>query len=183
LADNARLTVRLASPPSKTFRPPVRIILDRTLRLASHLETLALFNTEATQRRLEAPIWMFCSHLTVSRYPERVSRLEAAGAIIYTVNTTFEGLCLEEIMATLWQNNLTSVWVEAGGSLAASLVKTSWIDDLYFVISPMIFSDPAAIPAFNNGLLKRLGDGHRYHLRAAEIMGQDALLTLRAFQH
>jgi diaminohydroxyphosphoribosylaminopyrimidine deaminase/5-amino-6-(5-phosphoribosylamino)uracil reductase len=169
----------LPSPPSPAFRPPIRIILDRSLRLAHHLKTLSLLEKKENSEELQAPVWIFCSHLTAARYSEKVQCLKSAGVKVLEVDTTLEGLCLNEIFKKLWQEGMTSIWVEAGGSLAASLIKASQVDELYWWLSPLVFGDPAALPVSSNGWLDRLTNAHRFQVHSAEIMGPDVLLTLK----
>jgi diaminohydroxyphosphoribosylaminopyrimidine deaminase / 5-amino-6-(5-phosphoribosylamino)uracil reductase len=123
LADNSRLTVRLANDhtvhtesvitPAK--QPPTRVILDRQARLPAH-PTLAIWHTH------EAPTWILTEH--PAAYAQAMHAQGAQHPLpsdirIFPVAT---GATLTTCWQQLYAAGLTSLWVEAGPRLTSALL-------------------------------------------------------------
>jgi diaminohydroxyphosphoribosylaminopyrimidine deaminase / 5-amino-6-(5-phosphoribosylamino)uracil reductase len=143
VADDPSLTCRL---PGLEERSPVRVVLDRRLRLA-------LASKLASGARA-VPTWLF----TGADAPERGRKaLRALGVDILPVGTDASGqLDLREILAVLAARGITRVLVEGGAALAASLLRQRLVDRLAWFRGPMLIG----------------GDGHA----AIGALGVDAII-------
>ncbi len=148
LADDPQLTCRL---PGLADRSPVRIVLDRRLRLP---ETARVFADAAT-----VPSWV----VTLPGAPaERRARLEAAGVEVIAVAADAGGrIDLAAALQALGARGLTRLLVEGGGALAAALLAAGLVDRLVWLSAPLLLGGdgvpavaalgldaPAAAPGF-----------------------------------
>ncbi len=123
LADNPELTCRL---PSMTSASPIRIVLDRTLRLP--------LNSKLVNSARDVPLWVLCSS---DAEGNKAAALEHLGAEILRIGTgadaarAAEGLDWTCIMSTLADRGLTRLMVEAGPRIARSLGARSELVDEY----------------------------------------------------
>ncbi|PMH41124.1 riboflavin biosynthesis protein RibD [Vibrio sp. 10N.286.49.B3] len=141
IEDNASLNVRASDFPdwlstqleqdtyhntSQALRQPVRIILDRQHKLS---EGLALFNSEGevlTVAESDADLLVACSD---------------------------EGqLDLSQLLSQLaTEQNINHIWVEAGATLASSLIKHNLVDELIVYLAPKLMGSDG------RGLIGALG--------------------------
>ncbi len=150
IADNARLSVRDAALLGK---PPVRIILDRKLLLNPQAQ--ALFQPE----KRSGPIWVFTQ--TGNLETPEAQAIKSAGARLFEVPMQGNGLNLAEVMRILGQEKISQILVEAGGTLASSLLEQRLVQKLWLMSGPLLLGDPHAIPAFNGSPIHQLNQGTR----------------------
>ncbi len=160
LADNPRLTVRL--PQDEEFTPPLRVILDRQLRipLGSHVldgstPTLVLHGAAES--------------CTDNRF-ERVERMAVA--------TRHDALDLRAVLALLAGRGCNEVHVEAGPTLCGALFAAGLADELLLYVAPLLLGDSAR-PLLH---LPSLSDmATRWQLRVIDQrqLGADWRLRLR----
>jgi diaminohydroxyphosphoribosylaminopyrimidine deaminase/5-amino-6-(5-phosphoribosylamino)uracil reductase len=160
LADNPLLTVRDAL----VGNPPVRVILDRHLRLANR-EDFHIFNTD------DAPTWVF-----TARGNYHPSLEELNGVKVFEVPMNGVGLDLAEVFKVLYEEGVTSVFVEGGGRLAASLLKHKLVNRLYAFMAGKLMMDTHALSAVAGSLLPRLADAPAFSLTQATPLAGDWLL-------
>jgi diaminohydroxyphosphoribosylaminopyrimidine deaminase/5-amino-6-(5-phosphoribosylamino)uracil reductase len=125
LADNPRLTVRL--PQDEEFTPPLRVLLDRQLRIpaGSHVldgSTPTLLLHGATESGAD------------NRF-ERVERMTVA-----TRNDAFD---LRAALALLAGRGCNEVHVEAGPTLCGALFAAGLADELLLYVAPLLLGDSA----------------------------------------
>lgn len=125
LADNPRLTCRLADFPS-----PHRVILDSNLRLP--------LNCNITQSAGEVATTVLCARLTIERKHARVAELENHGVRIHAVDTDQDGLSLPEAFNLLSELAIGSVFVEGGSRLITTLIRRGLVDRLIVVLAPLL---------------------------------------------
>lgn len=131
--DNASLNVRWDDLPAhvqahydeSNLRQPLRVILDRQQMLTSELK---LFHTPG-------------EHLIVASDGDLVPELDSQQQIDLSV--TFKALAQ--------QHNINHLWVEAGATLASSLIKHKLVDELVLYLAPKIMGSDG------RGLLGALG--------------------------
>lgn len=143
-ADNSSLTVRglPTIPGGIPHSPPIRVILDRRFRLnPAHYK---IFDTKT------APTWVFTSN--ISHNAEHATIAKEQGVEVIPVNEVGQVLDLKEILAFLGQKQITSVFVEAGGQLAGSLLSKHLVNKLYLFYGSKIMNDPMAKPAFTGAI-------------------------------
>jgi diaminohydroxyphosphoribosylaminopyrimidine deaminase / 5-amino-6-(5-phosphoribosylamino)uracil reductase len=149
LADDPALTCRL---PGLEDRSPVRVVLDRRLRLS-------LSGKLATGARA-VPTWLF----TGADAPKRQrDALRALGVDVQVAGTDDSGrLDLREVLAALAARGITRVLVEGGAELAAGLLRRHLVDRLAWFQGPMLIG----------------GDGHA----AIGALGIDAIADALAVE-
>ncbi len=151
IADDPELTCRL---PGLEDRSPIRVVVDRRLRLPVAAKILASTYGAA---------WI----VTREDAAERGKTLADRGAVIIAL----PGAGPDAVLKALGDRGLTRVLVEGGGTLAASFLRDGLVDRIaWFRSSSIIGGDgrPAvadlglalleAAPAFNRVAVERLGE-------------------------
>jgi len=117
--DNPRLTVR----NGRNHHRPARVLLDRRLRLSTRAR---VFSGRG------GPVYVMTSHANIRRAQRRFGRrVEVIG-----IGEKGDGLNLCELMSFLAKKGISSLLVEGGGELAASLLKEKLVDKFYWCIAP-----------------------------------------------
>jgi len=166
LADNPQLTCRL---PGLGQRSPVRVVIDRTLRIPPKMRLIA----EARQ----VPTWI----LTLpDADPARREALAASGAQVIDIDPSSDGTNgLAAALSALGGRGITRLLVEGGGRLAAALVLARLVDRLVWVHAPLLIGDDG-IPAVAGFGLEALADALSFERIATETVGEDVLTVFRA---
>jgi len=165
LADDPELTCRL---PGLEQRSPVRIVIDRTLRLPA---TLRLF-TEA------GPIPTWVVTLAASD-PARQAALARQGVEIIAAEPDSTGeIDLAALLRALGGKGLTRLLVEGGGALAASLLRADLVDRLVWMRAPLVLGADG-VPAIAALGLGALSAAPRFELVDSETAGGDLIETYR----
>jgi diaminohydroxyphosphoribosylaminopyrimidine deaminase/5-amino-6-(5-phosphoribosylamino)uracil reductase len=165
LADDPALTCRL---PGLGERSPVRVVLDRLLRLPAAARLLA------TAR--DVPTWIIT---TPAGDPGRRQALAGAGVEIIDVPATADGrLALGAALQALGGRGITRLLVEGGSALAASLLREDLADLLYWFRSPTVIGGDGLAAAAALGI-ERLRDVKRFARIDAEVFDADVLETYR----
>ncbi len=166
LADNARLTVRsegLAIPSldDGSVRQPVRVILDRSLKLTgqellfSQNGPIVLVHDKQFKPAFEHPQVRFIG-----------------------LNAVESGLNLNELMTVLAAENINDLWVEAGAALAGSLWLAGLVDELIVYQAPVLLGDKAKamlqLPNYSE-----LSEAQHFVWTSVETLGPDLKLTAR----
>jgi diaminohydroxyphosphoribosylaminopyrimidine deaminase / 5-amino-6-(5-phosphoribosylamino)uracil reductase len=163
LSDDPLLTCRL---PGMAARSPVRVVLDRSLRLpgASRLVHSAR----------ETPLWVMTSNL--SEAPAAM-KLGAAGAQVIRVATTTApppGLDLREVLHALAEKGITRLLVEGGARVASSFVTAGLVDEVWLLRGvEAIGADGVA--ALETLPLSSITQSPAFKLRASEGLQKDTL--------
>ncbi|MCX8506729.1 MAG: bifunctional diaminohydroxyphosphoribosylaminopyrimidine deaminase/5-amino-6-(5-phosphoribosylamino)uracil reductase RibD [Alphaproteobacteria bacterium] len=143
LTDDPMLDCRL---PGMADWSPLRIILDGRLRLP--------LDTKLVKTGSTLPTWLFTdeTHLNAAKSPQaaaKIDQLTNAGVKIFGVARCAQGhLDLTAILSALAAQGLTSILVEGGGGVIASVIKQNYLDRLYWFRAPIIIGGDgvAAIP-------------------------------------
>ena len=165
LADDPQLTCRL---PGLGHRSPVRIVLDRQLRIPATARVIA----EAR----EAATWVLT---TRSADQARRQTLVANGAEVIEVAAGFpHSLDLGAAFQALGARGLTRVLVEGGATLAAVLLGAGLVDRLLWLHAPILIGGDG-IPAIAALRLPTLAVAPRFERLASEMIGPDVATTFR----
>lgn len=166
LADDPQLTCRL---PGLGDRSPVRVVLDRHLRLPRSVRVFA----EARA----VPSWV----LTLpTADPARRQALAEAGVKVIEVEGAGEGgFDLAAVLAALGSQGLTRLLVEGGGRLAAALLRARLVDRLLWFHAPKILGGDAIAAVAPLGI-PALAEAPLFERVAVETLGEDVLTTWRA---
>ncbi len=166
LADDPRLTCRL---PGLGHRSPVRVVLDRRLRIPLSAQVIA------DARRTQT--WV----LTLpSADPARRQALLAAGATVIDAAPDRAGhIDLTSALAVLGARGLTRLLVEGGAGLAAALLQAGLVDRLAWFHAPLLIGGDGT-PAIAALALAALADAPRFERVSIEPVGDDVLTMFRA---
>jgi diaminohydroxyphosphoribosylaminopyrimidine deaminase / 5-amino-6-(5-phosphoribosylamino)uracil reductase len=130
LADDPALTVRAAElGENVAIRQPLRVVLDRRLRTPVDAALLRQSGTT----------------LIATRSDERGARqkLTDAGAEILCLSDSGERSELATLMAALAGRGINEVLVEAGATLAGSLLGEELVDEIVLYTAPVLLGDTA----------------------------------------
>jgi diaminohydroxyphosphoribosylaminopyrimidine deaminase/5-amino-6-(5-phosphoribosylamino)uracil reductase len=165
LADDPELTCRL---PGMENRSPVRIVLDRQLRLPA---TIRLFNKMG-----QAPTWVAT---LASSDPARLAELAGSGVKLIAAKTDDAGkIDLAALLQQLGDEGLTRLLVEGGGQLAAALLRQGLVDRLIWMRAPTAIGSDG-MPAVAALGLEALAAAPHFTLVSSETAGGDVIDTYR----
>ena len=164
LADDPRLTVR-----DERFdlggRQPLRVIMDRQLRLSPQARVLQeAGRCVVFTRQVEGPA---------------AAALRDAGAEL----ATLAGVSAEDeilhVLSQLGAREINNLLVEAGPVLAGALVAAGVVDELVLYLAPMLLGG-AAQSAFALPELKALHEASRWRIVETQPIGEDLRLVAEA---
>ena len=159
-ADNPRLTVRL--PDDVTFKPPLRVVLDRDLRmpqsaylLDGSAPTLVFYasNGEPTHAGFE-----HVECIAVESYADRLD--------------------LAQVVSVLAERGVNELQIEAGPTLCGALFAGGLVDELLLYISPILLGDQA-LPLLQLPGIDAIASGRRLRVIDQRQIGNDWRLLLR----
>lgn len=161
LADNPHLTVRLP----KEGRNPVRVIVDSQARtpLTSHVINDGVAPTIVAVAE-GAPA-------------ARVAALMQAGVRIFSLPRHQQGVDLRALFARLGQEKITSVLVEGGATLAASVLSAGIVDKVCYFVAPKIIGGAAAPGPVGGDGIASLAEAYQLSEITVEQLGQDVLIS------
>lgn len=159
LADDPSLNVRLSADDlgiSGAVSQPVRVVLDSNLR----------FPLSAKMLQLPGAARIY----TCSTDAQKIAQLEHLGAKV----RRFAGkrLHLPDVMAALVDDGITEVHVEAGATLAGSLVEQGFADELVIYLAPHLMGSSARA-LFNLPHISRMQQRIPLQIRDIRAVGQD----------
>ncbi len=163
LADDPLLTCRL---PGMEARSPVRVVLDRALRLPG--------GSKLVHSARAHPLWVMTSEISEAAAS---MKLGAAGAHIMHVPTTTTpppGLDLPAVLRALADKGITRLLVEGGARVAASFISAGFVDKVWLLRGPGIIG-PDGVAALDAQPLGVITQSPRWRARATETLGKDAL--------
>lgn len=159
LADNPNLTCRL---PGLSDRSPVRLVLDRRLRLP--------LDSELVRTAGATPVWL----LTGDHPAARLEPYRQAGVEVLSLAAGDPG----SILAALGQRGLTRVLIEGGAQIASAFLQAKAVDRLIWMRAGGILGGDALAAIADLGF-DRLSAMQRFHLCSAQPLGADYLETYR----
>jgi diaminohydroxyphosphoribosylaminopyrimidine deaminase/5-amino-6-(5-phosphoribosylamino)uracil reductase len=169
LADDPQLTARV-----KGGRDPIRIVLDGELRTPP---TAKLLDGAAPAAPAQQPrvIIVAGTHAPA----DREAALVARGADVWCVPNAANGrLDLDVLARMLGDSGITSVLVEGGGDVHASLLEQELADELVLYIAPKIVGGPAKSWVGGAGLAD-IAAAYSFVLDGAPVqLGDDLRVTL-----
>ena len=162
LADDPVLTCRL---PGMDARSPVRVVLDRALRLPG--------TSRLVQSARQTPLWVMTSDFAEA---PAAMKLGAAGAQVMRVAATAQplGLDLSAVLQALSDKGITRLMVEGGSRVASSFVAAGLVDEIWLLRGPEAIGTDG-IPALDALPLSALTGSPAFKTRASESLGKDTL--------
>ncbi|HEX3860742.1 MAG TPA: bifunctional diaminohydroxyphosphoribosylaminopyrimidine deaminase/5-amino-6-(5-phosphoribosylamino)uracil reductase RibD [Stellaceae bacterium] len=165
IADDPELTCRL---PGLEHRSPVRVVLDRQLRIPPTARLLA----EARQ----IPAWLIT--LVTSDPMRREQLIQQGVEIILAKAASDGGIDLADMLRHLGDRGLTRLLVEGGGRLAAAMLRAGLVDRLVWFHAPMLLGGDG-VPAVAALGLDRLAAAPRLERLSIAPVGDDIASTFR----
>jgi diaminohydroxyphosphoribosylaminopyrimidine deaminase/5-amino-6-(5-phosphoribosylamino)uracil reductase len=162
-ADDPVLTCRL---PGMEARSPVRVVLDRALRISG---TSRLVHSARV-----TPLWVMTSNL--SEAPAAM-KLGAAGAQVLRVATTSSpppGLDLMGVLHALAEKGITRLLVEGGARVAASFVAAGLVDEVWLLRGPDTIG-AEGVAALDALPLFAITGSPAFKVRASDTLQNDTL--------
>ena len=163
LADDPRLTCRL---PGMAARSPVRVVLDRALRLPA---TARLVHSAR-----ETPLWVMASEPPGA---PAAMRLGAAGAQVIGVPVAAApqpGVDAPAVLRELAGRGITRLLVEGGAQVASSLVAAGLIDEVWLLRGPEAIG-AGGVAALDALPLTAITQSPAFRLRASDRLDRDIL--------
>ena len=152
--DNPQLTTRISGAPN-----PIRVVFDTHLRLSP--------KSNLAQSTKLAPVWLFCQ----SKESERAEILCYLGVKLFPVAYD-NGLDIQNALKILLQNNVHSLLIEGGGTLAASFIKLDVIDNIEWFRAPVILGGDGRNAIGDLGL-ESLNLVHKFNRVSVFEIGED----------
>ena len=161
LHDDPSLTTRL---PDRQGKHPLRIVLDSMARTPRTAKLL----TDGAAPTLIA--------VTARAPQERVAALRQAGAEVLVCG---EGPRVDAraLLKALGEREISSVFVEGGGRVNASLLAAGFVDKVYAFVAPKLVGGRDALTPVEGTGAERLSDAVTLTGLTAETVGEDVLLT------
>ena len=166
LADDPLLTCRL---PGMAARSPVRVVLDRALRIPS--------GSRLVRSARETPLWVVASELAEA---PAAAKLGAAGAQVLRIAPTpapeldLKGLDLKAVLHALSVKGITRLMVEGGSRVASSFVAADLVDEVWLLRGWEAIG-AGGVAALDALPLSEITQSPRLKLRASEALDKDAL--------
>ena len=161
LSDDPSLTTRL---PDDTGKNPVRIIADSLARTPVKAKIL----TDGAAKTIIA--------VTEAAPSDRVEALQAAGAEILVAGPGPQ-VDMPLLMKQLGEREITSVFVEGGGTVNFSLLKAGLVDKVYAFVAPKIIGGREAKTPVEGEGFATLTEAVELTDLEARTIGRDVLLT------
>jgi len=166
LADDPQLTCRL---PGLGQRSPVRIVIDRRLRIPPTIHLVASAR--------KAPTWVLT---LASADRSRRQALVDSGVMVIDLDPEPDGtIGPAAALAALGELGITRLLVEGGGQLAAALARARLVDRLAWVHAPLLIGNDG-VPAIADLGLGMLSEAPHFERLFTEIVGDDVLTMFRA---
>jgi diaminohydroxyphosphoribosylaminopyrimidine deaminase / 5-amino-6-(5-phosphoribosylamino)uracil reductase len=166
LADDPQLTCRL---PGLGGRSPVRVVLDRQLRIPLSARVI----TDARH----TPTWVLT--LQSAAAVKRAALLLAGVTLIDVDPDPDRRIGLVPALAALAERGVTRLLVEGGAQLAAALLHAHLVDRLAWIHAPSLIGSDGT-PAIAALGLDRLAAAPGFERLSAVPVGDDMLTTFRA---
>jgi diaminohydroxyphosphoribosylaminopyrimidine deaminase/5-amino-6-(5-phosphoribosylamino)uracil reductase len=163
-ADDPELTARRGA---RIVHRPVRVLIDSALRVGRD----ARIYREDPERT-----WVVCSRAAPA---SRQQTLAARGVRLLALRPTRSGRpSLRAALERLGTEGLNEVLVEGGGELAAALLRTGLVDELLWMMAPLLLGADGR-PAVGPLGIDELATAPRVDVRRVRKLGADLLLEAR----
>ena len=162
LADDPTLNCRL---PGLEDRSPVRVVLDRRLRLAP--------DSRLARSASSQPLWLFSRETDSSA----ATAVLARGATLFPIVEGEPGLQLREMLAVLAEQGVTRLLVEGGAAVATAFLRAGLVDRLFLFDAPLLIGADGQ-PATHSLAVRRLGDAQRWRRVDERLLEEDRLAIL-----
>lgn len=161
LTDNPRLSVRL---PGNTWKNPRPVVVDSRLR----------FPSDCNLARSQPPAIIATVR---GQDANKVKLLRELGLTVMEVAEDRGRVDVAELFALLGKEGITSVLVEGGGELAASLLEAGLVDKLHVFIAPKIIGGRSAPTPVGGRGIALMQDAIQIDNTEITVLDGDILVT------
>ena len=165
LADDPRLNVRLSADElgiEGEVRQPLVVVLDTALQIPL---TASLLNAGGR-----------CAIFTASEDRARIEHARAAGAEVFEVKKSKQGIDLIAVMDKLVEMEINEVQVEAGPRLVGALLAEGMADELIVYLAPLLIGDAGQGLAYLPGV-RDMASRVELKIEDIRLVGDDVRLT------
>ncbi|RKU25527.1 bifunctional diaminohydroxyphosphoribosylaminopyrimidine deaminase/5-amino-6-(5-phosphoribosylamino)uracil reductase RibD [Candidatus Poribacteria bacterium] len=162
LSDNPTLTTRL---PDKKGKDPIRIVLDSHARTPL---TARVINPNSHAKVIVA--------VTPQASKEKVAKLEKRHAEVIVIPEKEGRVCFKTLMQTLGARGITSVLVEGGGKVNASVLESGMVDKVMCFIAPIFIGGRQAPGIIDGDGINRLIDAPELQRLTVTKLHKDLLI-------
>jgi diaminohydroxyphosphoribosylaminopyrimidine deaminase/5-amino-6-(5-phosphoribosylamino)uracil reductase len=166
LADDPLLTARPTSYDGM-IRTPIRVVLDRTLRIP--------LNCQLAKSAKGVPTVVVTLEGASS---ENIAALHSLGIDVLSVPKDDHRSTLEFALDYLGTKRCTNVMLECGPELMGHAMDLHCIDEIECFIAPLVIGGNSLRPVRGLGV-EKLSEATRWHLVSTTSFGEDTLLTYR----
>ncbi|MCX7320487.1 MAG: bifunctional diaminohydroxyphosphoribosylaminopyrimidine deaminase/5-amino-6-(5-phosphoribosylamino)uracil reductase RibD [Hyphomicrobiales bacterium] len=163
ISDDPELTCRL---PGMAKRSPVRVVLDRALRISGNCKLVHSART--------TPLWVMTSN--IAEAPAAMA-LGAAGAQVLrvpAVTSPLPGLDLPAVLKCLAEKGITKLLVEGGAKVASTFVTAGLVDEVWLFQGANDIGDDG-ITALDALPLSAITGSPDFAVRGSETIENDTL--------
>jgi diaminohydroxyphosphoribosylaminopyrimidine deaminase/5-amino-6-(5-phosphoribosylamino)uracil reductase len=146
-------------------KQPIRIVVDSTGKIP--VQSRLLQNTK-TMRTIVA--------VTGKAIAPKLKKLTNLGAEVLPVRADGERVDPDDLLGKLGSMGITSVLVEGGGELNASLIRAGQVDKLLIFIAPMIIGGREAVPFVGGRGIEHIRGAYLCTQPLVRRFGRDILL-------
>lgn len=156
LYDDPQLTTRIEGKG----RHPIRIILDTHLRTPLSAQII---------RNQEAPTWIFVGEDVEEEDLDVFYQIPHV-RIIRQARKTID---IDEVLTYLGEQQVTSLLVEGGGTIADAFVRAEKVQETVTYIAPKLIGGKDALTPVSGQGISQLKDVQSFQIIATEVMGED----------
>lgn len=160
LADNPSLTTRLEYPGKN----PLRIVVDSKARISLEAQVITDGLPTIVAVTSQAP-------------HDKVETLRAAGVQVLLIDSKQGRVDLSQLFTTLGQQGITSILVEGGASINATLLEENLVDKVQWFIAPKIIGGTEAPGPVGGRGVADVNHANLFEDIKMETVGEDILIS------
>lgn len=164
LADNPSLTTRLAYQGKN----PIRVIVDSTARIPINSNVV----TDGLARTIIA--------VTDKAPQEKIDALRTCGVEVIECKTKSAGVSLSHLFKILGEQQITSILIEGGATINASILEDNLVDKINWFIAPKIIGGANAPSPIGGKGIADVNDAKLFEDIHMESIGEDILISAYA---
>ena len=128
------------------------------------------------QTAKDVPVIVFTSSGDAEK-EKKISRLQDLGVILIISPNRTDPLDFKDVFMELTSRGVTRLFVEGGGTIAASLVNANFVDEIAWFRAPSIIGNDG-IPAIDGLNLDKLSEKPIFTRKSLITLGEDSLEIL-----
>jgi diaminohydroxyphosphoribosylaminopyrimidine deaminase / 5-amino-6-(5-phosphoribosylamino)uracil reductase len=168
ITDDPELTTRLNG---ESGRNPIRVVVDSKGRIPLSAKML---NDGARNPVIIA---------TTLAFPEeKLQRLEESGHKVLILAEHDGRVDLNQLMIELGKLGIDGILLEGGGTLNESALKSGIVDEIQFILAPLLLGGRDAITPIEGAGFNTIDEGIRLHHITTSRIGDDILVTGRVIK-